>query len=62
MPDATPNLGLILSRYEGIGVCGSPLSPANEIPHASRYQFSRSENWIWREFSAELMFPKFEVP
>ena len=26
------------------------------------YQFKRKENWIWREFSAELMFPKFEVP
>jgi hypothetical protein len=35
---------------------------ASEIPHASHYQFNRSENWIWREFSAELMLPKFEVP
>jgi len=26
------------------------------------YQFKRKENWTWREFSAELMFPKFEVP
>jgi hypothetical protein len=26
------------------------------------YQFNRKENWICREFSAELIFPKFEVP
>src|SRR5947199_4782839 len=29
---------------------------------AGDYQFRRRENWICREFSAELILPKFEVP
>src|SRR3989442_9103538 len=29
---------------------------------AGDYQFKRRENWICREFSAELILPKLEVP
>jgi hypothetical protein len=32
------------------------------ILFAMSYQFNLRENWIWREFSAELIRPKFEVP
>jgi hypothetical protein len=38
--------------------------PATSLtrPVKTHYQFKRKENWIWREFSAEVMFPKLEVP
>jgi len=42
----------------------SNLSASQRNPQirAGRYQFKRNENWIWREFSAELIYPKLEVP
>jgi hypothetical protein len=36
--------------------------PLCECLNLSSYQLNRNDNWIWREFSAELMYPKFEVP
>ena len=36
--------------------------PQTGHPQEAPYQFNRRENCIWREFSAELMLPKLDVP
>ncbi len=39
----------------------TPNPPQSRDGEALIYQLIRRENWIWREFCAELILPKFEV-